>query len=37
MKRPVFVFWLIVTVLPIAGIIWSLLYPEGFLSSRELW
>lgn len=31
------VFWLIITIIPILGVIWALISPEGFSTSREVW
>lgn len=36
-KQTTFVFWLIVTILPIMGIVLGLMYPEGFARSQEIW
>lgn len=36
-KYITFVFWFIVTILPIFGIVWGIMNPEGFSESREIW
>lgn len=36
-KRITFIFWIIVTVVPILGVVWGLMNPQGFSESQEIW
>lgn len=36
-KQATFIFWLIVTIVPILGVMWGLFYPQGFSESQETW